>query len=649
MRRLYVLTFFLLTGIGSLILKAEIKLPQFFSDHMVLQRDMPIPIWGKALVNVDVQIQLGNQVVQTTADSLGNWKVSLAPMPLGGPYQLRFSADATQLQLDDVWLGDVYLCAGQSNMEWPVKDALNGEEEVKAASFPRIRLFEVQKAIARQPMEDTGPGKWTICDANTIKDFSAVAYFFGRELIQSVDVPIGLIHASWGGAKIKPWISPFSLASLAKFQQALAETSGLPFEKMTQKETAAFQKWVSEMDSLDVGLAQAWNTEMHDWSNWKKVDLPLKVERMKFRKKDGVFWFKKTVTLSEKDIAAPVLLNLGRIDDQDETYINGHVVGASRRRGVKRSYKIDPSLLQQGENTITVRVKDIGGAGGILGPAQDMQLRTQQKYYSITKGWSVALGTPKLRFKPYKIVAGYYVSGFYNAMIHPILPYAMKGILWYQGEADTGKPQEYNDLLKTLIEDWRRGYASDQKPWFFLVQLPNYGPVKPAGVPSAWAQIREAQTQALSLPRTALATTIDLGDAETIHPLKKQAVGKRLAVLALKNIYGKDLPAGHPRFKTMEIIGEQVKVQFENNSGLLIRDEGKEITGFIIAGANQKWYAAKAYLQDDNVVMVSSAEVAKPVAVRYAWADNPGALNLLSSKTGWPIMPFRTDDWPFKE
>lgn len=647
MRRWYLIVFFLLVGMGPSVLKAEIKLPQFFSDHMVLQRDIPIPIWGKAIANVDVQIQLGHQAVQTTADSLGNWKVALASMPVGGPYQLTVSTTATQLQLKDVWLGDVYLCAGQSNMEWPVKDALNGGEELKAASFPRIRLFEVQKAIARQPMEDTGPGKWTICQANTIKNFSAVAYFFGRELTQSVDVPIGLIHASWGGAKIKPWISPVSLASLAKFQQALEETRTLPFEKMTQKETAAFQKWVSEMDSLDLGLAQAWHTEVHDWSNWKKVDLPLKVERMKFRKRDGVFWFKKTITLDEKDIAAPIYLNLGKIDDRDETYINGHLVGTSGRRGVKRAYKIKSSLLQLGENTITIRVKDIGGTGGILGPARDMQLRTQQKYYSITNGWSVALGTPKLRSKPYKIVAGYYVSGFYNAMIHPILPYAMKGILWYQGEADTGKPQEYNDLLKTLIEDWRGGYPNDQKPWFFLVQLPNYGPVKPAGTPSAWAQIREAQTEALSLPRTALATTIDLGDAETIHPLNKQAVGKRLAALALKNIYGKDLATRPPRFKEIAVMGKEVKVQFDDNSGLLIRDGEKEITGFLIAGANQKWYPAKAYLQDDDVVMVSSDEVAKPVAVRYAWADNPGELNLWS-KLGWPVGPFRTDDWPLK-
>lgn len=647
MRRLHVLAFFLLTGLGASILKAEIKLPQFFSDHMVLQRDIPIPIRGKALANVDVQIQLANQTVQTTADSLGNWKITLATMPAGGPYELTVSTRTTQLQLEDVWLGDVYLCSGQSNMEWPVKDALNGEEEVKAASFPQIRLFEVQKAIARQPMEDTGPGKWTICQANTIKNFSAVAYFFGRELTQSIDVPIGLIHASWGGAKIKPWISPASLAALAKFQQALEATRTLPFEKMTQKETAAFQKWVSEMDSLDLGLAQAWHTEVNDWSNWKKVDLPLKVERMKFRKRDGVFWFKKTITLGEKDIAVPIHLNLGKIDDMDETYINGHLVGTSGRRGVKRAYKIKPSLLQLGENTITVRVKDIGGTGGMLGPARDMQLRTQQKYYSITNDWSVALGTPKLRSKPYKIVAGYYVSGFYNAMIHPILPYAMKGILWYQGEADTGKPQEYNDLLKTLIEDWRGRYPTDQKPWFFLVQLPNYGPVKPAGVPSAWAQIREAQTQALSLPRTALASTIDLGDAETIHPLNKQAVGKRLAALALKNIYGKDLPASHPSFKAMEVMGQQVKVQFESSSGLLIRDGEQEITGFLIAGANQKWYPAKAYLQADDVVVVSSDKVTKPVAVRYAWADNPGALNLLS-KSGWPVRPFRTDDWPFK-
>lgn len=647
MRRWYLIVFFLLVGMGPSVLKAEIKLPQFFSDHMVLQRDIPIPIWGKAIANVDVQIHLGHQAVQTTADSLGNWKVALASMPVGGPYQLTVSTAASQLQLKDVWLGDVYLCAGQSNMEWPVKDALNGEEELKAASFPRIRLFEVQKAIARQPMEDTGPGKWTICQANTIKNFSAVAYFFGRELTQSVDVPIGLIHASWGGAKIKPWISPVSLASLAKFQQALEETRTLPFEKMTQKETAAFQKWVSEMDSLDLGLAQAWHTEVHDWSNWKKVDLPLKVERMKFRKRDGIFWFKKTITLDEKDIAAPIYLNLGKIDDRDETYINGHLVGTSSRRGVKRAYKIKSSLLQLGENTITIRVKDIGGTGGILGPARDMQLRTQQKYYSITNGWSVALGTPKLRSKPYKIVAGYYVSGFYNAMIHPILPYAMKGILWYQGEADTGKPQEYNDLLKTLIEDWRGGYPSDQKPWFFLVQLPNYGPVKPAGTPSAWAQIREAQTEALSLPRTALATTIDLGDAETIHPLNKQAVGKRLAALALKNIYGKNLATDPPRFKEIAVMGKEVKVQFDDNSGLLIRDGEKEITGFLIAGANQKWYPAKAYLQDDDVVMVSSDEVAKPVAVRYAWADNPGELNLWS-KLGWPVGPFRTDDWPLK-
>ena len=623
-----------------------LRLPRVFSDGMVVQRDVRIPVWGWSAPGVVVQVALDSASVRATADANGHWAVSFAALPAGGPHALTIRDAATRLEVRDIFAGDVWVASGQSNMEWPVRDAENARDAIASANDPLVRHFGVPHTFAEQPTEDVAGGSWSRADSAHVGQFTAVGYFFAREVRRTVDVPIGLLHASWGGSNIETWMSRDALGmSTAEWQKVIAA-------ERTRSESmrAALQARLGTLPVTDSGLVNAhavWAAPDLDETGWSPVNVPSLWEQQGYDGMDGVAWYRVAVTLTAEESGAPAHLSLGTIDDNDITWINGVEVGRTNGYSLGRRYDVKASALRPGKNVITVRVSDGGGGGGLYGDPANVYVQTSSRRVALAGTWRFKVGRAEFGNDGQRI--NKVPTVLHNAMLAPLQRFPIKGVLWYQGESNANNDEQaraYASLFQGLIRSWRSDWAGRVGDFPFLwVQLPNFN--RPDSVPparSAWATHRESMTSALSLPNTGQAITIDLGDAGDIHPRNKLDVGKRLAWVALKSVYHQDVVASGPTYRTHMITDGRVSIEFDNVGGGLIsrRNDGR-VGGFAIAGPDQKLVRADARI-DGNRVIVWSSRVPNPVAVRYAWSDNPAEASLYN-RDGLPTAPFRTDKW----
>lgn len=623
----------------------EVKPAALFTDNMVLQRDIAMPVWGKATPKGKVTVLFQDQKVAAVADEHGDWHVKLEPAAAGGPFTLKIVGTDTTT-LSNVLVGEVWVCSGQSNMEWIVANANNSAAEIAAANYPNIRLFTVNKKTSLNPQEDVDAGAWQECSPHTVPGFSAVGYFFGRELNQELDIPIGLIHTSWGGTVAEAWTAGDFLHEMADFTEIM---DSLKTEATTEEELQAeyehkVQAWQQAVDAK-IAEAQeggsAWESEEVDDTSWDSMELPVLWESAGLPGFDGIAWFRKSFELDSVG-AGEFKLTLGPIDDQDITYINGIKIGATNNYNMPREYTVPDSVLKVGKNIIAVQILDTGGGGGIWGDASQMRLLGENVSIDLAGEWTYKVGASlrDMPPRPQTPDSPNRPTVLYNAMLEPLMPFAIRGAIWYQGESNAGRAYQYRELFPTMIQSWRTNWGQGDFPFYF-VQLANYMQVRDIPVESAWAELREAQSMTLSLPNTGQAVIIDIGEADDIHPRNKQDVGKRLALIALAQVHGQDVVYSGPTYKLMTIDGNKIKIEFDHIGGGLVA-KGGELTGFAIAGEDQKFVWADAKIEG-NAVVVSNPEVEIPVAVRYAWADNP-VCNLYNA-AGLPASPFRTDDW----
>jgi sialate O-acetylesterase len=636
---------------SSQLVQSKILLPSVFSDNMVLQQKTNAAIWGKATAGKAVKITVSWNKINygTITDASGNWKIKVATPGYGGPYTITIS-DGELLVLNNVLIGDVWICSGQSNMEMPLAGwgkILNNEKEIAEAKFPNIRLLQADHITSNSPINDAkvANGGWQECSPKYIAEFSSTAYFFAREVYEKTKVPIGLIHTSWGGTIAEAWTSAESLKKMTDFSAAVDKIQKSAKNPSTISYEEKVQNWVKTITEKDSGYqaGQAkWASA--ETTNWKNMTLPTLWEDAALKNFDGIVWFTKKITLPENWKTNGVKLNLGTIDDNDITFVNGVKVGETVGYNVGRSYVIPANLLKDGENAITVRVFDSGGGGGVYGEAKDLNLTNNKtEKISLAGDWKykVGLDFKNVEAKPYEEDGPNRPTVLYNAMIHPYLQFSIKGAIWYQGESNADRAYQYRELFPIMIKDWRQKWGQGDFPFYF-VQLANFMQVDNAPVESAWAELREAQQKTLALPNTGMATIIDIGDAKDIHPKNKQEVGRRLALIALAKTYGQKINYSGPVYQSSKVEGKQIRLTLGNTENGLKSADGAALTGFAISGADKKFYWAKATIQGNQIV-VSSDQVANPVAVRYAWGNNPVAN--MTSNDGLPASPFRTDTW----
>jgi sialate O-acetylesterase len=627
---------------------------QLFTDNMVLQQNTQVSIWGKTDAGAEL-ILSGSWGSKTKckADKLGNWYAKLPTSEAGGPYELTISSGEISQTITNLMLGEVWVCSGQSNMEMPLvgnwAHVNNAEQEAAAADYPNIRLFTVQKNIAFNPIDTINTQGWQVCDSNTVKNFSATAYFFGRKLHKKLNVPIGLIHTSWGGTVAEAWTSKQSLMQMDDFSKQAEKISSLDASRdsLEKKFEADTRQMMQEITLADPGLdgtTTPFAAPDLDDSDWLPFDFPKLWEETELGNYDGSGWFRKTITLTAAMAESELTLYYGAPDDYDEAWFNGIKIGENKEWGKQRVYTIPKGIARAGRNVITLRVYDYTGGGGFMGEPKDYRL-VSDKGVSIplATAWKAKKGFDfaDIETRPVSLFDPNQPTVLYNAMIHPLIPYAIQGAIWYQGESNAGRAFQYRELFKTMIQDWRTNWNQGDFPFYF-VQLASYMPRNQHPIDDTWAELREAQTMALELPNTGMAVTIDIGDAKDIHPGNKQDVGKRLALNALAKTYGMEIPYSGPMYKSLEIKGNSIELSFDFVYEGLATLDGRKPTGFAIAGADKKFHWADAKIIG-NTVMVSSAKVPEPIAVRYAWSSNPDC-NLVNS-AGLPASPFRTDNW----
>lgn len=653
--------FFIVVALAlPIVLGAQMRLPAFFSDGMVLQRDQPIRVWGEASPGTSVAVRWQGEQLSTKANGSGEWMLESKPLPAGGPYELTVINNKDTITIGDVLVGDLWICSGQSNMEWSVIKSNDAAAEIAAAQYTDIRLFDLPRQRAFQPQDFfKKTAAWTTAVGENITTFSAVAYFFGRAIHLEQGVPIGLISTNWGGTNVETWTSTERLKGFpdvyphAKAMQEKRQT----IEEIEQQQDQALQRWwAKHFESYDRGIHEGWHTATFEDRQWPEMEIPAAWEDAGLKGFDGVVWFRKSFTLPDALQEKQLYLRLGYIDDYDAVWVNGKLIGHSHQEDNWRTYPVPAGLLRkEGENSIAIKVLDKGGSGGLteeradkvslsldryqITPS-DLNMAGAWKYHKaeVLKGEIPEPPAGKNGLRPNS-----HPSMLYNAMVHPFTKLPIKGAIWYQGESNAGRAHEYRKLFPTMIEDWRQQWGQEFP--FFWVQLANFKQPKADPVDSDWAELREAQSLALQLPKTGMATAIDIGEADDIHPRNKQEVGWRLALAARKVAYGEDLVHSGPTFQSAAFMEGKAMVTFAHTgTGLAAKDKYGYLKGFAVAGPDRQFHWARARILGDQVE-VYSPEVKKITAVRYAWADNPEDANLYN-KEGLPAVPFRTDEWP---
>lgn len=623
-----------------LIIKADVGVADIFSDHMVVQRNIPVKVWGTADPGEKLYVSFNGQKLKTKADKNGKWSIVLQPMKAGGPFKMIVHGK-NEIIFEDILIGDVWICSGQSNMQWPVSRSVNAEKEIENANYPNIRLFDVPRTVSNTPLEKIPNTTWKICSPETIKNFTAVGYYFGRDLQKEIGVPIGLIHSSWGGTCVETWTSKASITKIPKYENMGPRIDAYDADKIIDQKRNELKKALGGFPEKENGMEDKWMLPATSKSNWESIKLPTLWENAGYRLLNGIVWFSQDFNLNADETNKNATLHLGKIDDSDITWVNGSKVGEMKwGADVERVYKIPQKILKQGKNNITVRVEDTYYKGGFSSKPDKLFLELGQKKILLSGEWKYKIDTVYANFR---VSPNDVPSLLYNAMINPLIPYGIKGVIWYQGESNTPRSKEYEITFPNMINNWREDWQQGEFPFLF-VQLANYKKAKSSPQDDDWAELRESQKKTLSLKNTGMAVAIDIGEASDIHPKNKQDVGNRLMLSALNVAYAKDIVHSGPIYKSMKIEGEKAIISFDHvGSGLLVKNKHGYISEFEMAGADKKFYWAKAKLEGDKII-VWSDQVQNPIAVRFGWSSNPDEFNLYN-KEGLPASPFRTDDW----
>lgn len=649
----------LILAFTAVVACAEVRLPALFSDGMVLQREREAPVWGWATPGEKVTVSVGAKSVSATAGADGRWQVRLASMKATGtPFDVTIAGATNTIALHNILVGEVWICSGQSNMEMGVGGVMNAAQEIAAANYPQIRQFTVAKVVADQPKTEM-QGKWVACTPETVGSFSAVAYFFGRNLHQQLKVPIGLIHTSWSGTPAEAWASRDSLARDPKLRQILDHC----FDSTEAYRTAnaAFEQQLTRWqdahrlnDPGNAGEKAGWAAPNTDTKSWYTMTLPVMLmhgEPSLYLQ--GAFWFRREVEIPAAWAGHALTLNLGPIADFDVTYFNGVQIGAHAEdtpetAKVSRQYTIPAEQVKTGRAVIAVRLFSKYGEGGFGAKPEEFSLTAadaQPAAIPLAGPWNyrVELGvapkpTPRGPIPP---DSSWSPTKLFNGMIAPLIPYAMRGAIWYQGESNGDLGYQYRTLFPAMISSWRAAWGEGDFP-FLYVQLANW--LHHQDVPSecSWAELRDAQLFTLHTRNTGMAVAIDIGDALDIHPKNKQEVGRRLALAAEAQVYKQPVAYSGPMYRTMKVEKAQIRLRFDHIDGGLLAKDG-ELTGFAIAGKDHRFVWAHARI-DGETVVVWSEDVPAPEAVRYGWHYNP-TCNLYNH-AGLPASPFRTDTWP---
>lgn len=624
--------------------QAEVRLPKLVSDGMVLQRDTQVPVWGWADAGEAVAVEFRGESYLTQANEEGEWRINLPEMSAGGPFELIVKGD-NQIILEDVLVGDVWLASGQSNMELTMARLKPLYADLMAeADYPQIRYFDVpDRYNFAKPLPDLEGGHWLTVNPETIGSVSGVVFFFARELHRTQEVPIGIVNSALGGSPVEAWISEPALKQFPRAYQELQKFKDEDYvsrlEEDDQQRIAAWHEKAREQDAGTKGDEYLWADPNLDTDDWNTMQVPGYWPLADDGPVNGIVWARTEVDIPAELAGKPARLEVGRIVDADITFVNGTRVGSTGYQYPPRRYTIPEGVLRAGRNTLAVRISNEQGRGGFL-LDKPYELEIGDTLVDLKGEWryKVAAQMPPLapptfiRWKP---------TGLYNGMIAPLTNIPFTGTIWYQGESNTYAPDEYALTFPAMIADWRKQWNRPELP-FLYVQLANFMEPKDQPEDSNWARTREAQLETLAVPNTAMAVTIDVGEWNDIHPLNKKAVGERLAAAARHEAYGEKLVYSGPLYKAMAIQGNKIVLSFDHVNGGLVAKDG-ELQEFAIAGADGNFVWAKAEIRGDKIV-VWSDEVAEPVAVRYAWADNPDDANLYN-KAGFPASPFRTDDW----
>ena len=668
---------FIVAVLATMSAVAQVQLTPLFSDNMVFQQNCQAPVWGKAAPGAEVKVtpSWNNKTYTAVADVEGRWQVKIqTPKGSFKKYTLTIS-DGEPVVLRNVVVGEVWLASGQSNMEMSFERVgtrvANQDGILNAEKYADVRLLQVSRAtgmVERDFFSAEFDG-WAESSPETMRHFSAAGWYFARKLMDELGVPVGVIHSSWGGTIIEAWMSEGTIKSFPEALNQLALVNKLPDDeaerdKVYEKEIDAFLQIAKSQDLGLNGGVPVWAQPLFDDSSWKTISLPRKVQEL-WPATNGIYWFRKEIDIPSGWEGHDLTLSLGPVDDFDETYWNGEMVGFGRLWSKAREYFIPARLVKSGKAVICVRNTDDHGDGGIYGDGSLLYVQGPDgEKISLRGDWKVTLsvsfkGMPKFATREPNMV-----TVLYNAMIKPLVPFAIKGAIWYQGESNANKAYRYRDFMNALILDWRNAWGYDFP--FYITQLACYKPITRVAGDDDWAELREAQAMSTqALDKVGMACIIDIGEAGDIHPIRKKEVGERLANLALSNDYGRKVVANGPRYSGYTISGNAIRVRFTDiaaglrviPSGDFAKERyGKEgvdfelvkkaesgvLTGFQIAGADRVWHWADATISGDEVI-VTSPNVPHPFAVRYGWGANP-VCNLFNSE-GLPAWPFRTDDW----
>ena len=670
MKSLVLILFFALSFNCKAKSQNTLVLPSLFSPHMVLQQKEEVAFWGKSNPETEITIRGSwGETAKSKAANDGKWTAKLRTPSAGGPYKIEISNADTTILIDDVLIGEVWLASGQSNMEmtlkgWPPADTVqNSKSEIASAAYPGIRMFTVAKELSDVAQNDV-KAVWNVCNPQNAPGFSATAYFFAREVHKKLGVPVGVLNSSWGGTPAESWVSKAGLSGMDDFKETLKKIS------VSSAEREKINEWMKRLPTID--LSSTANSSGGNWSqldlkdaaaatenfndrSWKTMQLPSSWERGGIGEFDGVIWFRKEVEITDEKPSF-YKLSLGPIDDMDMTYVNGKLVGMTVKDGLWQSgrvYDIPEGILKKGKNVISVKVMDTGGGGGIWGKKEQLFLQNPEggrielagewKYlpsaeYRNGKLYLFGMEHPKFQEKPFCSIdiTPSTPTVLFNAMIAPLTSYKIKGVIWYQGEANVGGAKLYERLFPALITDWRKQWNSDL-PFYFVQIAPwAYQSDHQRGISQ---ELRDAQRKTLSLPGTGMVVTMDIGNNVNIHPANKQDVGKRLALWALAKTYGKKNTYSGPLYSKFRAEGSKIIVSF-SNTGSGLKQNGKMLDGFEIAGADKVFYPANALIKGKNVLAWSD-KVKVPVAVRYAWSDIVSAT--LFNKEGLPASSFQSD------
>ncbi len=622
--------YFFILKLTSISIYSQISLPPFFSDHMVLQQGEEITIWGKASPKEEITGFFRGEIRKTKASNDGKWRLVFINASSGGPYNLKLLGKNT-IELNNVFVGEVWFCSGQSNMGWPLYKSENGINEIEQSQHDKIKLFNVKRSMSGIPTKELDPkNKWTSCNSKTTKNFSAVAYYFARELYKRLEVPIGLIHSSWGGSSIESWMNADDFSNDKSKHELLQKIKTLDLNKLEQEYKVAEKKYNLYLDEADLGTKQNWQSVNYDYSTWKNIQLPNVWRNTNLKNRVGVVWVSKSIFLTAEDASNDLLLSFGLIDNEDITYFNGYKIGSIKKNDISRKYIVSKELLKKGKNVITVRIKNPLDIGGFRSGKDSLYLQTISAKISLAGTWKYRVGTNEINQPPDRVHPKYLPSSLYNAMLYPFFDFKIRGVIWYQGESNVSNPNEYSKLFPKMIQDWRKNWQ--KKIPFLFVQLPNR-----ANMGIKLVNFREAQNQALNLDLVGMIPTIDIGDDYNVHPANKHDVGYRLAVASDFLVYNPKIFGHYP--KIINSLTKSKSVLFYFDQTILNKGSSK-IKGFEIFKDGVFVSNTEAQLLDNKTVEVLNSSLDYPIEIRYLWKDAPSEVSIYNN-IKMPLPPFR--------